>query len=798
MRLRNLVCGLVGCCLFFACDVLGQGTEDSKADEVLAGHSYHGESFNEGPRQQARLMPGLGRSRFPVSTDVDDAQKFFNQGIDQLHGFWYFEAERSFRQVVLLDPDCAMAYWGLSMANVNNEERAKKFIQQAGDKAALETRTTTEREKLYIEALTALYEEKVKDEKKRAANFADKLESLVLKYPDDIEAKAFLVYQLWVNVRKGISIGSHVAVNALLDQIFAVDPNHPAHHYRIHLWDSENAEIALGAAASCGPSLPDIAHMWHMPGHIYSKLKRYEDAVWQQEASARVDHRNMIHDQVLPDQIHNFAHNNEWCIRNLDNIGRVHDAIDLATNMISLPRHPKYNHIENRGSAWYGRQRLMDTLCQYELWQELIDACQSSVLEPTENELEKVKRLRCLGRAHFRLENADEGRAILEQLRVQLTETKSTKQTREDDARKTVRAETDVRYADIDKFGLLLPASLRDPVVVKFRQLVRRDQQKKATAAIKEAGKDTENQINVLNRAIDELEGYELLQESKFDEAVAKFEKAGEVDAIYRALIMLKAGKKEEAIKQARKYVESHEKEVQPLAMLTWLLWTAEEKDEALKTFEQLRSISGSIDMDMLVFQRLAPVADLAGTSGDWRIPSTPVDDIGSRPDLASLGPFRWHPFEAPEWELTDSSDNVIASKQFHGQPVLVIFYLGHGCLHCAEQLQKFAPKMGEFNSAGIEMVAISTDNRDGLKTSIDSYGETPLPIQLLADPEFNVFRQYRVYDEFEAQPLHGTFLIDGEGRIRWHDVSYEPFMDVDFLLKESVRLLSQQPEQSE
>ena len=34
----------------------------------------------------------------------------------------------------------------------------------------------------------------------------------------------------------------------------------------------------LKAAANCGPSAPGIAHMWHMPGHIYSKLKRYRDA----------------------------------------------------------------------------------------------------------------------------------------------------------------------------------------------------------------------------------------------------------------------------------------------------------------------------------------------------------------------------------------------------------------------------------------------------------------------------------------------------------------------------------------
>ena len=46
--------------------------------------------------------------------------------------------------------------------------------------------------------------------------------------------------------------------------------------------------------------------MWHMPGHILSRLKRYHDAAWQQEASARVDHAHMMRDRVMPDRIHNL------------------------------------------------------------------------------------------------------------------------------------------------------------------------------------------------------------------------------------------------------------------------------------------------------------------------------------------------------------------------------------------------------------------------------------------------------------------------------------------------------------
>ena len=769
--------------------------ETAKADEVLAGHSYHGEAFNEGPRQQAYLMPGLGRSQFKVSANNTEAQGFFNQGVDQLHGFWYFEAERSFRQVAILDPDCAMAYWGLAMANINNEDRARKFIQQADEKSKSDARETTDHEKLYIDALSALYDKEVKDKKKRHENFTDKLEAIVLKHPDDIEAKAFLACQIWMNQRSQLPITSHVAVNSLLDQVFEVNPMHPSHHYRIHLWDYKNAEIALASSAKCGPSLPDIAHMWHMPGHIYSKLKRYEDAVWQQEASARVDHRHMMHDRVLPDQIHNFAHNNEWCVRNLNNVGRVRDAIDLATNMISMPRHPKYNHLDNRGSTWYGRQRLFETLSRYELWQELVDTCQTVVLEPTDKPLQQIHRLRYLGRAHFRLDNKEEAAKVLQDLQDRLANAKQSQQEKRADKIEDAREKTESYQESSKRMIARVPRSLREDFAEKLNKSLRRDHRKRMAEARSYTRKKIENEINVIKRAIDEMEGYQCLASEEFEEAKGKLGKAGEVDAIFRATLLHRAGKTEQAIKDARKFVESHENEVQPLANLAWLLWQAEQKDEAKAEFEKLRELSAAIDMQSPVFQRLQPIAKHCGVDGDWRSAAELADDLGHRPDLTSLGPFRWQPVDAPEFELVDSSEQTVSLKQFQGQPVLVIFYLGHGCLHCAEQLQKFAPMQDEFLEAGIEMVAISTDGREGLKESIDAYGDVPLPIQLLANQEFDVFKEYRAFDEFENQPLHGTYLIDGDGKIRWQDISYEPFMDAEFLLKESVRLLDQEVE---
>ena len=89
--------------------VLGVFHSITSAADPLPGHSAHGEVFDEGPRQAAYLMEGTGAVTFPMTTAAPEAQAFFNQGVGQLHGFWYFEAERSFRQVAKLDPNCAMA-----------------------------------------------------------------------------------------------------------------------------------------------------------------------------------------------------------------------------------------------------------------------------------------------------------------------------------------------------------------------------------------------------------------------------------------------------------------------------------------------------------------------------------------------------------------------------------------------------------------------------------------------------------------------------------------------------------------
>lgn len=726
--------------------------------DLLEGHSAHGEIFNEGPRQAAYLMGGTGEIDFPVTTTSAKARQFFLQGIGQLHGFWYFESERSFRQAAALDKDCAMAYWGMAMSNRKNVDRAKGFIKEAKDRMD----KVTGYEQGWIKAFDKYINKEAKsdDEKrKRATEYVASLEDILIDYPHDLEAKAFLVEFLWSAQREKLPIVSYHAIDAMIQDVLLVQPNHPIHHYKIHVWDRKKAKVALQAAAQCGPSAPSIAHMWHMPGHIYSKLHRYHDAVFQQEASARVDHGHMQRDMVLPDQIHNFAHNNEWCIRNLLHVGRVSDALSLSKNMIELPQHPKYNTVKKSGSFKYGRDRLVLTLSTYQLFDETVRLAETPYLESVGDFKIDLKRDRLVASAMAMTGDL----ALANQLIVRIQS-----QWDDRDQKKSDAAGKATQKATKEKKS-----------------------KKQIAQAVSAAEKPFRDELKQLQAALDEINGRLALVKGDNDDAFTLLKKAGSVPPEELVDVMLKAGKTKEAVQKIEGIVRSNQNEVRPLACLVDTYWRAGEKDKAAKAFTDLQKVSASLDLRVPAFAALSVVAAELELGEDWRQSLPVVDDRGQRPLLDDLGPFRWAPVKAADFQLVDSDKQVRSLSDFNGKPVVVIFYLGHGCLHCAEQLQKFAPAAQRFRDAGFELIAVSTDKQETLSRAYEDLDEK-FPFPLVADPELSTFKKYRCFDDFENQSLHGTFVVDGKRRIRWMDISYEPFMDPDFVLKEAKRLIGQ------
>ena len=752
--------------------------EDAAKTDPLAGHSFHSEVFNEGPRQAAVLIPGTGNVNLKITTTSEEARRFFNQGLGQLHGYWFFEAERSFRQVAALDPGCAMAYWGMAMANFKNEARGKKFI----DEAALLRDKASEYEQLWIDGLAAYFKDPKADVKKRLRDYVRSLEKIATTYPEDLEAQAILLHQIFYNSSKDLPISSHYATNLIAEQILTKAPNHPANHFQIHLWDSEDAAKGLKAAANCGPAAPGIAHMWHMPGHIYSKLKRYRDAAWQQEASARVDHAHTMRYQIIPDQIHNFAHNNEWLIRNLNSLGQLDRSVDLAKNMISLPRLPKFKKeggksiYDSDGSSWgYGRQRLRDTLVRFGQWEDLVSLSgdgkkdDTALLKPDGKSITEIDHHRYIGLAKFESGDHAGGVVHLAELEKRLA---------------TKKAEQDKATADAKK-----------------KATDAKKDAKGIEEATKAAAKNFEKAVAELENPVKELTVYKFLTNTPPDTAAALklLPDLKDLAKWRHASLWQRAGDGKAAMKLADEAVNAERNEVLPLATRVQILHANGEIEKAKAAFTELRSVASSADSDLVAFAPLGTIAKEFGYPEKWPLPVEPAKDLGSRPDLDSLGPFRWAPPKAPDFSLSDFNGTTTTLSAMKARPVLAIFFLGRGCSHCMEQLNAFTPMQKKFADAGIDIVAISTDKVVGLKETLAGTGEgkSPFPFPLLSDESLASFKQYRAYDDFEKQPLHGTFLIDRNQHIRWQDINYNPFMEPDWLLEECTRLLAHEVPES-
>lgn len=750
-------------CSLFALLSLGGGSslgDDSRGH----GKSIHGEAFDEGPRQAALLLgeAQVGRVSFPVSSTNTEAQAFFQQGVAQLHAFAFFEAERSFRQALKLDPACAMAHWGMAVANRHNAKRARELIAKAvAAKPSADTR-----ECRWIDAYSGYFAEKP-DEPARRRALVKALESLVMDAPEDAEAKVWLALHLWENSSHGIPIESFAAVDALLRDVLSVAPMHPgAHHLRIHLWNYQNDKYALSSAAVCGQSGPGAAHLWHMPGHTFSRLQRFADAAWQQEASARTDHSWMHLRRLMPDQIHNYAHNNDWLVETLGFIGQTQKAVSLAKNMIELPRlAPKTEVIgrtktvdENSSNAM-GVKRLVELLLTFELWDQALQMADTPYLGKQTDPVSEAGRLRLLAAAYFAKGNLEQGAEKLGSLQSSLDQA----------ARERVEA------AD--------------------------DAEAKALAAGKSGADLSKAALEVLQQRKAGVERCRsLLAEGRLFEALAKntppdaeffLKGATELHGSRKALLLHALGRAEEAEKLARETSEKEPGRLFPAAVLAEILWKRDKSDEAKKAFQKVREASAGADSSLPILDRLTPLALAAGFQNDGRPPHSTPADSGLRPPLDSLGPFHWSPEPAPKWNLPIENGQKLSLESFKGGPVLVVFYLGSGCLHCIEQLNAFAPFTQKFSASNIPIVAVSTDAPSDLGRTMEkakSQGGFPFPI--VADPELNTFKAYGAYDDFESQPLHGIFLLDAGQRVRWQDISFRPFDKPEWLLEEARRLL--------
>jgi tetratricopeptide (TPR) repeat protein len=284
-------------------------------------------------------MSGIGDATLKITTDSEQAQAYFNQGLKLLHCFWDFEAYRAFKEAARQDPAAAMAYWGeyealrMSAGHGSRKEETKVAMEKAkslADKAS-------DHEQYYIRA--AEFDDKFEDTHDPKP-YQREMEALIDRYPDDLNAQAFLALDLIGGFETdGRPREGEIYSQAILRNLLAVHPdNAAANHYWIHAMEgSSRPEEALASADRLGRLAPNSGHMVHMPGHIYWRVGDYERAREAFVASARVDETYMEAQHIRPEEDWNYAHNLAYLVAACAEAGRYQEGLEWAKKLRGMP-----------------------------------------------------------------------------------------------------------------------------------------------------------------------------------------------------------------------------------------------------------------------------------------------------------------------------------------------------------------------------------------------------------------------------------------------------------------------------
>ena len=241
----------------------------------------------------------LGKVSFPVSC-TPAVQERFDRGVALLHSFAYAAAKDTFQRVADVDPQCAMAHWGIAMtyfhqlwdppiaaANISIAQEQIQKAQQIG--------VGSERERQFIHALGLIYQDvDAVPYGTRVLNYERAMHDLAAANRQNAEAQVFYALALLANASPSDKTHARQKQAAdLLEPLYRAYPQHPGiPHYLIHAYD--NAELAsrgLAAAKAYSQIAPSAPHALHMPSHIFTRLGLWQDSITSNLAAREAAHQ---------------------------------------------------------------------------------------------------------------------------------------------------------------------------------------------------------------------------------------------------------------------------------------------------------------------------------------------------------------------------------------------------------------------------------------------------------------------------------------------------------------------------
>ena len=723
MFLRFILAAISSALLLRAAD-----TTSTAADLTRLGHSHLGDAFDSGPREKPWKMQGIGEAHFPITTKNPEVQQWFDQGNALLHSFDFYEAERSFRWCLKLEPENAMAYWGLARAI--SGDRGKDMIREAVKRK----NQVSDREKLYIDYLAAQMlpdplrtsdkPETNEQTQQRAAKF---LETLCVKYPDDMEARALLALNKMGDDRYGAEL--------IIREILTRQPDHPgAHHYRIHNWDYHEPEQALISARRYSEIAPGIGHALHMPGHIYSIVGMWNEAAISMDSATRAEKQYMIDTLTFPFNNWNYGHNRNYLSYIQEQLGMFNSALFGARQLIDAPQDPKLNNDQPFSNFSYGIQSLSRALLKSEQYDDLL---KPGNIPWRDILLDKVNR------AYF------ESRACLAK----------------GDLAKATKAVTDYQALKSD---------------------LEKDKENFANQYYPIEAIELKARLALLSG--DSLAGLGWMAQAaqmEYDSQRSYADPPFYPEVLYNSL-----GEEYLNLKSPALAVQSFEKalvltknDLFALSGLVRSYAAIGDTAKAQDAMARLLFVTADADPNLPIVAR-AKATRVTAIAHD----SSPAPQRNYvRTSLEKYGPNRWDPYPAPVIDATDSAGKHVSLSEYRGKNVILVFYLGTECAHCMEQLHKLAAMKTDWELSDTVLLAVSSASPEKNAAGLKSMGD--LPIRLLSDNQFANAHRFHSYDDFEDMELHSTILIDKLGRVYWSQTGGNPFSDVEFLSKQITRM---------
>lgn len=311
----------------------------------------------------AKIIPNLCLLNYRISTRSPECQAHFDQGLGFFYSYVWMEAARSFETAAKHDPDCAMAWWGLSRAieewrgNSNDPlKKAQALLPKCSDR---ERRLITAR--LQQKGLEGKFTND--DERRKAA--IKTLDELIAFYEDDEEA-------WYARARFGgdgrpsyLSNGAHrIAEIPFYKALLRVNPLHPgANHELVHIYEgTQRPALGWQHAEKYIESSPGIPHAWHMQAHLAMRLGKWEKSTDRSLRAIELQreyHRTL---NVTPKDDHQFDHHLETLTTALVHDGRFREARAIKSESLGNKyRHDKVwfrLHLAERD--WDETQKIID------------------------------------------------------------------------------------------------------------------------------------------------------------------------------------------------------------------------------------------------------------------------------------------------------------------------------------------------------------------------------------------------------------------------------------------------------